>query len=171
MPDRPGGVKAKACVTMDACKDITGITLVNAGSGYSKAPNVVIRDGTQFNLLNRQQFTAGQTCSVNRNCFLLMRVSTLNPCRMVDQGPSMQLILQPQWQRFELIASDWTPSVRVIQLFLTVAIKESAIGGTGSGALATAVLDVGAVTSVVVTAPGSGYITAGGIKKFQDTLG
>ena len=42
--------------------------------------------------------------------------------------------------------------------------------GTGSGATATAAIDAGAVTAINVTAPGSGYLTPGGIKKFQDPL-
>ncbi|MCJ7551347.1 MAG: multicopper oxidase domain-containing protein, partial [Anaerolineae bacterium] len=41
---------------------------------------------------------------------------------------------------------------------------------TGSGAMATAIIDVGAVTTITLTAPGTGYLTAGGIKKFQDGL-
>ncbi|MHB8842506.1 MAG: cupredoxin domain-containing protein, partial [Candidatus Aquicultor sp.] len=42
--------------------------------------------------------------------------------------------------------------------------------GAGSGATATATVDVGIVSAVNVTAPGSGYVTSGGIKKFQDDL-
>lgn len=41
---------------------------------------------------------------------------------------------------------------------------------TGTGAAATAVVNAGAVTSITVTNPGSGYITQGGIKKFKDGL-
>lgn len=50
----------------------------------------------------------------------------------------------------------------------TVSISDST--GNGSGATATAFTDFGAVTAINVTAPGSGYIAAGGIKKFQDAL-
>ncbi len=42
--------------------------------------------------------------------------------------------------------------------------------GIGSGASATAFTDFGAVTAINLTAPGSGYTTTGGIKKFQDGL-
>jgi FtsP/CotA-like multicopper oxidase with cupredoxin domain len=42
--------------------------------------------------------------------------------------------------------------------------------GTGTGASATAVTAVGSVTGLTLQSPGSGYITPGGIKKFQDTL-
>jgi FtsP/CotA-like multicopper oxidase with cupredoxin domain len=42
--------------------------------------------------------------------------------------------------------------------------------GNGSGAQATAVIDLGAVTAINLTSGGTGYITTGGIKKFQDGL-
>ncbi len=41
---------------------------------------------------------------------------------------------------------------------------------TGTGATATAAIDNGVVSAITVTKPGSGYTTAGGIKKFVDTL-
>ena len=41
---------------------------------------------------------------------------------------------------------------------------------TGTDATATAVTNFGAVTDITLTAPGSGYLTTGGIKKFMDTL-
>ena len=42
--------------------------------------------------------------------------------------------------------------------------------GKGSGATATATVDNGLVSAIGVTAPGAGYVTPGGIKKFQDQL-
>jgi FtsP/CotA-like multicopper oxidase with cupredoxin domain len=42
--------------------------------------------------------------------------------------------------------------------------------GTGVGAVATAFTDFGAVTRINLTAGGSGYVTAGGIRKFTDSL-
>lgn len=60
-PDGVGGVQAKGHVTWDSVTGvITGVVIDNPGSGYSRAPNVVIRDGTQFNPLNRRQFNAAQ---------------------------------------------------------------------------------------------------------------
>ncbi|TAK01986.1 MAG: hypothetical protein EPO36_03835 [Chloroflexota bacterium] len=43
-------------------------------------------------------------------------------------------------------------------------------GGGGTGATATATTDVGAITQLNLLTGGSGYLTPGGIKKFQDTL-
>ena len=51
----------------------------------------------------------------------------------------------------------------------TVAINDS-LGGTGTGATATAVIHVGAITAINPVTTGSGYITAGGIRKFVDPL-
>ena len=51
----------------------------------------------------------------------------------------------------------------------TVTITDS-LGGTGTGATATAFVSAGGVTSITLTAPGVGYNTQGGIKKFQDGL-
>ena len=42
--------------------------------------------------------------------------------------------------------------------------------GTGSGASATASTDLGSVVGLTLLTPGSGYVTSGGIKKFQDGL-
>ena len=50
----------------------------------------------------------------------------------------------------------------------TVTITDSV--GNGSGATATPTLDNGLVSAIDVTAPGTGYVTGGGIKKFQDQL-
>jgi FtsP/CotA-like multicopper oxidase with cupredoxin domain len=52
----------------------------------------------------------------------------------------------------------------------TVTFSDAADGGAGDGAAGTATTDLGAITSISVTNPGSGYITGGGIEKFVDTL-
>jgi FtsP/CotA-like multicopper oxidase with cupredoxin domain len=52
----------------------------------------------------------------------------------------------------------------------SVAINETAVGGAGTGAAATAKVAAGTISSITVLTPGTGYVTAGGIKKFQDAL-
>ncbi len=49
-------------------------------------------------------------------------------------------------------------------------IEDTLNVGNGTGAAATAFTDSGAITAITITAPGSGYVTTGGIKKFQDGL-
>jgi len=49
-------------------------------------------------------------------------------------------------------------------------VVADSLGGIGSGTNATAVVDVGGVTAINVLTPGSGYVTAGGMKKFTDPL-
>lgn len=167
MPDMPGGVKATADAIMDASGTIVGISIVNPGSGYSKAPNVVIRDGPQFRALNRQQFNAGQ---------LARQQELLSP----DAGSNIQSA--PEALPGTINAISDATAVATIQVD-GISLDTFGAGyttipdvvitdplGTGGGATATAVLDVGAVTAINVTSPGSGYVTAGGIKKFQDTL-
>src|SRR6185503_9333158 len=44
------------------------------------------------------------------------------------------------------------------------------LDSTGTGAAATAVLDNGIISAITLKRPGSGYLTAGGIRKFVDTL-
>ncbi len=48
LPDAPDGVQATGHAEMDAGGTITAVIVDNAGSGYSKAPGVVIRNGTLF---------------------------------------------------------------------------------------------------------------------------
>ena len=142
MPDDPNGVQATGHVLCDVANctplnpgdpiTIMSVVVDNPGSGYIKAPNVVIRDGTLFDPINGGTgATATATLSI-----LSITVDTFGAG--YTSAPS-------------------------------VTITDSA-GGTGSGALATAFTDVGGVTSVAVTNPGQGYVTAGGIKKFVDPL-
>ena len=51
-----------------------------------------------------------------------------------------------------------------------VFVDEGDLNGFGAGASATAVTQIGMVTAINLTAGGSGYITASGIKKFTDPL-
>jgi FtsP/CotA-like multicopper oxidase with cupredoxin domain len=134
LPDAPDGVQASGHATWNGSGEITGIIVDSPGSGYSHAPNVVIRDGTVFDpLLDGSGATATATISV---------VSAT-----VDAFGAGYTSL---------------PSVDITD--------SGGSGPPGTGALASATTDVGAVTGVTLTAPGSGYVTAGGIKKFQDGL-
>jgi len=58
LPDGPDGVAAVAHAVMDANGTITAVVVDSTGSGYSKAPGVVVRNGTVF---DPAQPMAGQT--------------------------------------------------------------------------------------------------------------
>ena len=140
MPDGPDGVKATGHAECDGnptCNVngpgvITKIVVDTPGSGYSHAPNVFIRNGTQFDPI---------PVTVQATATATLTVQTI---AMVTYGDG------------------YTAAP-------TVNITDSGTG-SGTGATATATTDIGAITAITVTAPGSGYLTAGGIKKFQDGL-
>ena len=67
MPDDPNGVQATAHATFDADDRAPspGIVVDNPGSGYSSAPNVVIRDGTLMDPIINGGSGATATATVN----------------------------------------------------------------------------------------------------------
>ncbi|MCA9874914.1 MAG: multicopper oxidase domain-containing protein [Anaerolineales bacterium] len=131
LPDAPGGEQAKAHAEFDpATGAITAVIVDNPGSGYSAAPNVVIRDGTIFDPINNGGSGATAVTSLSITSVSL-----------------------------DTFGSGYTSTP-------AVTINDP----TGSSAQATAEVNVGSVTAVDLTAGGSGYITGGGIKKFQDGL-
>jgi FtsP/CotA-like multicopper oxidase with cupredoxin domain len=131
-PDGADGVKPVAHAVTDANGTITSIVVDSPGSGYSFAPNVVIRDGTIYDPINNG-----------------------------GSGATGSATLTIQTVALNTYGVGYTSAPAVVVTDAT---------GIGAGALASAVTDAGAVTAINLTAPGSGYITAGGIKKFQDGL-
>jgi FtsP/CotA-like multicopper oxidase with cupredoxin domain len=131
MPDGADGVKAVAHAVWDSTTGvIQEIVVDQPGSGYSFAPNVVIRDGTIY-----------------------------DPILNGGSGATATATLTVQTVVLDTFGSGYTSAP-------TVTINDA----TGTGATATATVDSGAVTAITLTTPGAGYITAGGIKKFQDGL-
>ncbi len=161
-PDGVGGVQAKGHVTWDTVTGvITGVVIDNPGSGYSRAPNVVIRDGTQFNPLNRRQFNAAQAAREQGildpqegQVQSLPRVNVLDNA-VVSATINLQSIV------VETFGAGYT-SVPTVDITDTL--------GGGTMATADATIDIGAVTAITLTNPGSGYVTGTGIKKFQNEL-
>ena len=133
MPDSPDGVKATAHAVVDAAGAITAIAVDQPGSGYSFAPNVVIRDGTIF-----------------------------DPILNGGSGATATATLTVQTVALNTFGAGYTSAP-------TVLITDDPTG-TGTGAMATPVINVGAVSAINLLTPGSGYLTAGGIKKFVDGL-
>jgi len=147
LPDGPGGVQAQGHIASIALGDLfdgmdangtiltNGVVVDNPGSGYSSAPNVVIRDGTLFDPINHDP---GTFTEATATATLSISAVTINT-----------------------YGANYTSAP-------TVAITDQT--GTGSGAVATAFTDFGGVTTINLTAGGSGYVTAGGIQKFTDPL-
>ena len=132
MPDGPNGVKAIAHALVDANGVITEIVVDQPGSGYSYAPNVVIRDGTLF-----------------------------DPILDGGSGATATTTLTVQNVTMDTLGSGYTSAP-------TVDFTDSV--GSGSGALATAVTNGGAITDIVIGSQGAGYISTGGMEKFVDGL-
>ena len=131
LPDSPDGVQARAHAEFDQNTGmVTGIVVDNPGSGYSFAPNVVIRDGTLF-----------------------------EPIANPGTGASAYATLSLSEIQLDSYGSGYS-SAPVVNVNDT----------TGSGASASAAVSAGGVTAITVDQAGSGYVTQGGIKEFQDGL-
>jgi FtsP/CotA-like multicopper oxidase with cupredoxin domain len=133
-PDDPAGTQATASVTWDTgTGEITGIDIVNPGSGYLTAPAVVIRDGTLF-----------------------------DPIINGGAGASATSTLEVSSVTLDTFGAGYT-SAPIVTFADAV--------GNGSGATGTATVDNGVVSTITLTGTGgTGYVTPGGIKKFQDEL-
>ena len=143
LPDDPNGVQARAHIPMIANGDSvdgmdgngtsTEIVIDEPGSGYTTAPALSIRNGTQFDPIN---FPDGGGPAAAKTTLKLTAVN------VVDFGTGYTS----------------APSVTITDPV-----------GTGDGASAAALTDVGAITEIAVNTPGDGYITPG-MKKFVDDL-
>ena len=140
MPTDPAGVQAQGhvvcveplCQAIAPATTVTilGVAVDQAGSGYTSAPSVTIRDGTIFDPV-----PGGGTGALAHSTLTITSFG------------------------LDTFGSGYTSAPSVV-------INDP----TGNGASATAIVDVGAVTAINVLTPGSGYLTQGGIKKFQDGL-
>jgi FtsP/CotA-like multicopper oxidase with cupredoxin domain len=141
---------------------ITGIILDDPGSGYATAPNVVIRDGTQFDpiILGAARASAARTQSMQSQAAgKVSSNAAVTP--NAGAGATATATINIHSISMDTFGAGYTATP-------TVSITDQT--GTGSGASATAVAEVGGVTAVNLTNPGSGYVTPGGIKKFTDAL-
>jgi FtsP/CotA-like multicopper oxidase with cupredoxin domain len=146
---------------------VTGIHVDTAGSGYSSAPRFVVRDGTVANPINNRAATAGSAArskalktktagSLSRNETALAQAAAA--------VPSGQAPLHILYAVMDTYGAGYTTAN-----LPTVTIADST-GTPSSLAAATANIEVGAVTGFTNLVGGSGYLTTGGIKKFQDGL-
>jgi FtsP/CotA-like multicopper oxidase with cupredoxin domain len=133
LPESPDGIVPKAHAEIDADGVVTAVIVDSPGSGYTSAPAVTIRNGTQFDPLNFPEGGGPATVTAT------LALSGVN---VVDFG------------------SGYTSAPDV-----TIADPS----GAGTGAGATALTDIGAITSITVDNPGDGYLDEG-MRKFVDDL-
>ncbi len=161
-----GGTGLTAVASVNASGAITGITVINQGTGYTCAPDVTIASVNGTGAAAHATFTASSgylsaITLVNGGTNYFAPVVTINGD---GTGATADATTDP-----------YTGAITGITLtnagsgYTSATISISDDGGTGSGASATAVVSSGVVT-VVVDAPGTGYRTPGGIRKFVDTL-
>ncbi|HEX5950628.1 MAG TPA: hypothetical protein VFZ96_06465, partial [Actinomycetota bacterium] len=157
LPDHPNGVQATGHAECDggatcgATGAITAVIVDTPGSGYSRAPDVAVLNGTQFDPIPLNPGGA---------------LATFEPPVVDNQGETINKATGLTLSAIEMdtfgAGYNTAPSVTIDDPVPG--------GGGGSGATATAFIDEGAITAITVTSPGSGYITPGGIRKFVDTL-
>jgi FtsP/CotA-like multicopper oxidase with cupredoxin domain len=160
MPDDPNGVQATGHATMDANGAITGVFVDTPGSGYSSAPKLVIRDGTAFAPINNR---ASKAEAARAKAQEAKKAGPLAPSAInATTTATAKATLVIQSVTIDTYGAGYTSAP-------AVTIGDSA--KTGNGATATATFQTsGAVTGIANLVGGSGYITTGGIKKFQDGL-
>jgi len=167
-----GGATTDAVAT--AYGGVDSVTLQNAGSGY-QFPTVDFDmpddpDGVKAVAHAEKDANGAITAVVIDNAGsgymtapqVVIRDGTLlDPVANAGAGASAVTTIDVQNVMVDDVGAGYTSAP-------TVTISDSV--GSGSGATANATVDNGLVSDIAVTAPGSGYVTAGGIKKFQDQL-
>ena len=168
------GGGATTAATATAYGGVDAVTMTNAGTGYT-APTV---DFDMPNDPNGTQAKGHVTKDAN-GAITAVVVDTpgtgyssapgvtihdgtvANPINNAGAGASATATINVLSVGVDTVGAGYTSAP-------SVAITDAT--GSGSGATATAAIDTGAISAINVTAPGTGYITAGGIKKFQDDL-
>ncbi len=167
MPDDPNGTLARAhvlCVEVD-CQSvapattvtITGLMIDNPGSGYAKAPNVVIRDGTIFDPLNNRLAAAARQAQASGD-------GDISP-NQIDIQATINATAHATISVDTVVVDTFGAGYSAVPT-----VEFSDTGTPTTVAIATAITDIGAVTGFTNLVGGTGYVTTGGIQKFQDGL-
>ncbi len=177
---------ATLVATATAYGEVDALVLTNVGSGYH-VPTVSfdLPDGP-----NGTRPTAHVVC-VEANCsnpnpdgtpgvVTITGIVLDTPGSGYSSAPGVAILdgtqfdpIRPGGQNATVVATLKVTSVTVDNPgsgYTTASVTFSDAAGTGSGADATATVEVGAITGITVTNPGSGYLTGNGIKKFTDPL-
>jgi FtsP/CotA-like multicopper oxidase with cupredoxin domain len=142
---------------------VTGVVVDDPGTGYSVAPGVVIRDGTEANPINNRAQDRAIAARVES-----AKAEKEGTEAMVtaDTGPIVFAAMTPA---SSTLFMDYV-TVNTFGAGYTSAPTATINDPTGTGATAQAYIDTGGVTAITVVTPGSGYMTKDGIKKFTDPL-
>jgi FtsP/CotA-like multicopper oxidase with cupredoxin domain len=174
LPDDPAGTPATGhalctgnvdCSTLTAPLTVVGIHVDTAGTGYSSAPRFVVTDGTPANPINNRQAEAAK--ATRAKALKSEKEGRVAP----DQANlAAAAILQPSGQAPIHILYVTMDAFGAGYTAATATISDSTpLGGNGAIVTPTTIPN-GAVTGFTLLDPGSGYVTPGGIKKFQDGL-
>lgn len=145
---------------------VTGVVVDDPGTGYSVAPGVVIRDGTEANPINNRAQDRAKVARVDsmkaekEGKSEAFDSQAVEPIEFANVVPASSTLFM-DYVILNTFGSGYTSA--------PTAIINDTIGG-GTGATALVHIDTGGVTSITVTNPGSGYMTKDGIKKFTDPL-
>jgi FtsP/CotA-like multicopper oxidase with cupredoxin domain len=178
-----GGAGSGATAT--AFGRVDAVTLTDAGSGYT-FPTVSF---DQPDDPNGVPATGHVTCA-EVNCapaadgqaVTITGVVVDEPGSGYSTAPGVAILNGTQFDPIALVGADPREAVAKATLAIDSVLVDTPGSGytkapdvaitdpTGTGATATAAIDNGVISAITVKKPGSGYVTPGGIKKFQDTL-
>ena len=167
-----GGATTDATAT--AYGSVDAVTLQNAGTGY-QFPTVAFDmpddpNGTQATAHAEKDGNGAITAIViddpgtgymNAPGMVIRDGTLMDPVANAGAGASAVCTIKVTSVTLETFGAGYTSAPLVTITDAT---------GNGTGATADATVDAGAVTTIDVTAAGTGYVTGGGIKKFQDQL-
>ena len=168
------GGGATTAATATAYGGVDAVTITNAGTGYvaptvdfdiPNDPNGIQAKGTVTKDANGAitgiVITTAGTGYSSAPGVTIHDGTVANPINNAGAGASATATINVLSVGVDTVGAGYTtaPSVGITDA-----------NGAGSGATATAAIDTGVISAINVTAPGSGYISAGGIKKFQDDL-
>jgi FtsP/CotA-like multicopper oxidase with cupredoxin domain len=149
-PTIVGGRQATATVAVSATGGVTGVTVVDGGAGYTKAPGLTIAEGAVSGAVNPN---APPQCATSAPGVIATATSSIDVSQIdVLTGGE---------------GYDTAPTITIGDIVDAANPTNPAIdrGATATATVATK----GAVSAIAITAAGAGYLTPG-IKKFIDTL-
>ena len=173
-----GGGGLGASVT--AYGGVDAVTLIDGGGGYT-FPTVDFDMPTGINGVKAEAHAIWDTATGTITSIMVDTPGsgyTDAPNVVVHNGTVLSPLV-PEIGAPPLVPATAFATINVTEIAVDVfgsgytsapALIISDSNGTGTGALATAFITSGGITAITLTNGGSGYVTAGGIRKFTDAL-